>query len=736
MFEISLFLLILTGFIAIAVSGALDGISVALVSLALLVRASFIARRKQISIPESWDVYFSLGYVAFYVVDYLFVSRAFIAATVHLVLFSMVVKLFSIRRDRDCLYLAVLAFLQVLAGCVLTVDAIFAAVFGVFALLALCTFVAFEIRRSWAEYARCPADEDLSDSPKLGRRDNRPQLGAVEMSLSGAIVRFSLVMAAGVLVLASGLFFVLPRVSAGYLAHLAPRNRILSGFSEQVRLGQIGEIQQSSAVVMHVEVAGGNRLPSEMYWRGLALSLFDGKGWFNPVQRSMATMTYPGKFELGRTRDGWTPAGREELEPSGSARLIRYRVLMEPIGTNLFFFAPYPVWMEGDYRSVHVDAAGAVFNADRQKPVGTYIGVSDISSPDAARLRAAGQEYPATISLRNLQLPPKLNRRIPELTAQITQHASNPYDRAVAIEHYLNSEFGYTLQLPKTQSDDPLAQFLFERKQGHCEYFASAMAVMLRTIGIPSRLVNGFRGAEFNDLTGSYIVRARDAHSWVEAYFPGSGWVRFDPTPASSLSQPGLSRLDLYVDAMREFWREWVVNYDFSHQRTIGASAASQGWEFSQRAERWGRELYVKVLLRGMQAHSALAAEPKQWTATAAVIIVLVVGLMNRRRLRRTLFVRHIEKHSAEAPEFAASLWYERMVRAVGRRGWHKAPSQTSTEFMANVGEASVRDRVAEFNGCYVVARFGKSGEAAARLPRLFEAVRAACKSSGRGESS
>src|SRR5438445_13833159 len=93
-------------------------------------------------------------------------------------------------------------------------------------------------------------------------------------------------------------------------------------------------------------------------------------------------------------------------------------------------------------------------------------------------------------------------------------------------------KYGYTLELPRVRPADSLANFLFERKQGHCEYFASAMAVMLRTLHIPSRVVNGFRTGEFNDLTGNYVVRASNAHSWVEAYFPGYGWVSFDPTPA------------------------------------------------------------------------------------------------------------------------------------------------------------------------------------------------------------
>src|SRR5207247_6617599 len=118
----------------------------------------------------------------------------------------------------------------------------------------------------------------------------------------------------------------------------------------------------------------------------------------------------------------------------------------------------------------------------------------------------------------------------------------------------------YTLNLTGKPGQDPLAHFLFETRAGHCEYFASAMAIMARTLGIPSREVNGFLPGEYNDLAGDYIVRASDAHSWVEVYFPGNGWQVFDPTPSSVETGGGfLRRLGLYADWMEIKWNEWVI---------------------------------------------------------------------------------------------------------------------------------------------------------------------------------
>ena len=136
------------------------------------------------------------------------------------------------------------------------------------------------------------------------------------------------------------------------------------------------------------------------------------------------------------------------------------------------------------------------------------------------------------------------------------------------LENYLRSHFAYTLNLTGKPGEDPLAHFLFETRAGHCEYFASAMAIMLRTLGIPTREVNGFLPGEYNDLGGDYIVRASDAHSWVEVYFPGTGWMTFDPTPpgAEMPKADFFSRLGQYMDWFELTWNEWVINYDFIHQ--------------------------------------------------------------------------------------------------------------------------------------------------------------------------
>src|SRR5581483_6937368 len=134
------------------------------------------------------------------------------------------------------------------------------------------------------------------------------------------------------------------------------------------------------------------------------------------------------------------------------------------------------------------------------------------------------------IRLIYLRLP-RQDRRITDLARQITALATNSYDRAVAIQDYLCHNFGYTLDPLAIDVSDPIGSFLFKSRRGYCEYFAAAMTVMLRSLNIPARLVNGFQTGTYNRVGKDFVVRARDAHSWVEVYFPQYGWIPFDPTP-------------------------------------------------------------------------------------------------------------------------------------------------------------------------------------------------------------
>jgi hypothetical protein len=658
-------------------------------------------------------------------VDIVFVSRAMagdsvnpalyaaLLATVHFLLFVTIVRLYSVVTDRDALFLAMLSFAGVLAAAVFTIDTSFLAFFLIFLMFAVAVFVGLEIRRGASGAVFPPLSADAQRERKFNRALS---LAALSVALGAAAI-------------GSLLFFVFPRFSAGYFARAGTQPTLMSGFSDSVELGQIGEIKKSTEVVMRVETSGPVNY-SMLRWRGIALTTFDGHRWYS---------TETGR-PVGAGADGWislTPQGEIEGRP---ATQVEFVALLQPMASAALF-APATVLAvrgnfsgEGTYygaarrSSVSIDSTGSIYNPFRNYTQIRYEGISVLPVARPVEARTAGMEYPDEIRRKYLQLPEKLDARIPEFAKRIAAGANNPYDKALAIENYLRSNFAYTLNLTGMAGPDPLALFLFKTRAGHCEYFASAMAVMLRTLGIPSREVNGFLPGEYNDLAGDYIVRASDAHSWVEAYFPGNGWITFDPTPSSGEQMSGLfSRLALYADWFQLTWNEWVINYDFSHQISLARTAGqvSSDWrnEGQRKFQRF-RDRGMEQLTEWQRAHPVL----RLVLPVAMVLALFALRLEWLRSFFRWLGFAWLARRPATArnnPQLASRLYTE-LLRLLERRGISRRETQTAGEFAASAElQPGLAAAVREFTDLYVQARFGGAPCDAFRLHALLEQVRA-----------
>ena len=225
-----------------------------------------------------------------------------------------------------------------------------------------------------------------------------------------------------------------------------------------------------------------------------------------------------------------------------------------------------------------------------------------------------------TLSARTIALTDELRRRSPD-----------PADYARALQRELKTR-RYTLEMEQAdEGENVLDSFLFEWRAGHCEYFATAMTMMLRQQGIPARIVNGFLGADYNSVGNYWAVRQNYAHSWVEAYFPGSGWVQFDPTPGSPLVQmPGesiWSKFQMSLDTARLAWFRWVVEYDFEKQASLLRDAFKQTQQSSGadpvRFSDAARDLFWTMFRR---------AKATFWAALLAVVATLLFRLRTKRR--------------------------------------------------------------------------------------------------------
>jgi len=725
-FRASIFFLVLTASLTLVSTGKLDLATTLLAPFAILYKGFRWWRGHGPELKQATATRLVLAYLFLFPIDALFISRnlasgtsnsalyAALLAAVHFLLFVTVLRLYSAATDRDAVFLAMLSFAAILASAVFTVDTNFFFLFVVYLLFGVATFLALEIRRGAIGAVFPLSHADSSRERKFYRA----------MSLAALSV------AAGAVFFGSMLFFFFPRFSAGYFARTGFQPSLMTGFTDNVELGRIGEIKQDSSVVMRVQTGTPVNYPM-LRWRGIALSTFDGRRWYSREK---------GRELHDAQLDGWIPLGSQLDVKVPVVSPLRFIVLLQPLASDVLFAPAQVMELRGNFSNdagtyygtarrsaLATDSAGAVYNPARNYSQVRYEGVSLLPESRPLKARTAGTEYPEDIQELYLQLPDKLDARIPQLARKITATADNPYDKSVVLESYLRRNFGYTLNLAGKPGADPLAQFLFVTKAGHCEYFASAMAVMLRTLGIPSREVNGFLPGEFNDIAGDYIVRASDAHSWVEAYFPGSGWITFDPTPPASGSESGLfSRLNLYLDWMQLNWNEWVINYDFAHQLVMAKNVRQNSTDYSESFRRWFRrtqERGMTGLTEWQRHHSYLSL-----LFPVALVFLLVVLRFDwiRSGLRWLTLALQMRQPTTlrNNPQLASRLYTE-MLRVLEKRGYTRPETQTPGEFAATLSlQPSLSSAVGEFTSLYTEARFGGAVCDAFRLRALLEQIR------------
>jgi hypothetical protein len=210
----------------------------------------------------------------------------------------------------------------------------------------------------------------------------------------------------------------------------------------------------------------------------------------------------------------------------------------------------------------------------------------------------------------------------------------------------------------------------------------------------------------------------------VEAYIPDAGWITFDPTPASSAPEmTSARRFALYMDAAREFWREWIINYDAGHQQQLTQKTVSNTRDRLRDLRIWGEARYRRLLDLARLTQRKASQEPRKLATQIVFVLAALILLFNLARLVRMIRRRMVARNPRSAPQSAASIWYERMSRSAARAGYRREPSQTPQEFVASIKDEPMRAAVARFTDRYESARFNNSAEDAAELPQLFEEI-------------
>lgn len=288
-------------------------------------------------------------------------------------------------------------------------------------------------------------------------------------------------------------------------------------FSESIRLGLAPNL--GDRVVMTVDS------PQGYFWRAMTYDFYTGAGW-KTTETERSDRVIPPTL------------GREAVDLGFDVAVSHGSLLFtanEPFRASVAH-----QFQIGEDRSYST----SVRAVNRHQAVGPYQVTSFVSVAGKSALRAAATTYPQSIRQKYLQLPSTTPQRVRELAREVAGDQPNPYDKAEAIESFLRTNYRYsTVVKTPPPGRDPVDYFLFDLKEDFCEYFASAMIVMLREVGVPARLVEGYTTGTFDPTVGRFVVREVNAHAWVEVYIPAYGWIEFEPTPSETVF-PRIEDLD------------------------------------------------------------------------------------------------------------------------------------------------------------------------------------------------
>ncbi|MDJ0790251.1 MAG: DUF3488 and transglutaminase-like domain-containing protein, partial [Myxococcota bacterium] len=466
----------------------------------------------------------------------------------------------------------------------------------------------------------------------------------------------------------------------------------VSGFSEQVALGDLGRIRLDPRLALRVETdvdasdpGAADRAAGERYVRGLAFDHFDGRRWSVSPGARARVVGDPIRGVL---------VSADPLPLRRGPRLVQ-RIAREPMDSGVIFSPGRLLSVRGSLGRLELDSGGALHahrttgnRVDYQVTARLGAHGDTVAHDDRAVLPQAGERF--------LDLP-ALSESVEERTREITRRASSDAERVRVLEAWLRREGRYSDEppvVPPGSERSPIEVFLDGGLAGHCEYFASAMAVMLRSIDIPARVVNGFAGGSENRLGGFVEYAQSDAHTWVEVHFADAGWVRYDPTPpdlrlagADALRESG--GLQSLVSAMELWWFRNVVDFDRSTQARAIRSLW-QRWKSFRGGNPGGLSL----------APSTPDAAGPGFSVSPTVVWGLALGLA----LALGFAVwRGREDGHVPVPE------YQQALRLLARRGIRRDPNETARLFAARVAEwrPAASAPFARLTGAYLATRFG-----------------------------
>lgn len=733
--KVTSYLMALTSFVALFISGELHPLVVALSLLACLTSWFWEPPRVEPGRFERLWNGLTLLMLSKTVLD-LVLGEPVLVTGAYFVVFLALNKLFNRIGSRDYLQLYVVSFLQMVAATALSSDLAYGVLFLFYIVFTTWTLILFHLKREMEENYLLKYGDSLQGRPVQVQRvlNSRKLVGWRFLLVTSAV-------SVAVFLGSVTFFFLFPRIGFRFFTQQRPGIAMV-GFGDTLELGHFGVIKDDPTVVMRVEfpdATGRHALP--LYWRGITFDRYDGRTWTKSNASHRRALS-----EVG---------DRHPIRPQTlpDDRTVRQAIYLEPMETRVLFglsrlhalaLEGPEVTLPGRYRTIQTDDERDVHYEQSDEIAFRYSAFSEPEALPPGLLAQPLDAYRATLARRGRaseryrQLPPGLDPRVAALAAETIGDAATIGEAIDRIVARLHRDYRYTLDLGRDERYAPLEDFLFVQRRGHCEYFSTAMVILLRTQGIAARSVNGFLGGTWNSFGGYLAVSQGDAHSWVEVYLPEPAcdggrrcraydhWLTRDPTPPSTgpaRTASAWTQVLQYADALRMRWYKYVIEYDLQQQ--VGALVALRD---------------VWRSLRGVGEGTGLSAETR---ASARRVLTGLLGLLLLAGLagvvwRRRNVGRDARPDAIDPATAAAAALYADLLRIHARRGYGRTPAMTAREFLASLrgrrapGIALATDVI----DLYEAARFGGDAPEPGQIKALTARLRRFDRDEGADEPS
>ncbi|HEY5955865.1 MAG TPA: DUF3488 and transglutaminase-like domain-containing protein, partial [Polyangiaceae bacterium] len=559
--------LVLLGMLALVTTGEFER-PVGIALLLLLALSAFVPGSWQ-ELP-SWRIFGTYSPVVLLTVQLVRWSQGVNPLSVA-VEFAAILQILRVATRRGAAHdqqIIALALLHLVAATVLGTGLAYAICFIGFVLVTPPALLLSHLRR------------EVEGNYRQGARDRTglpvdvPRILRSRRVVSRGFLAFVCCLSVPVVIFTALLFVAFPRVGLSLLMLEPSRPTRMVGFSDQVDLGKIGALRSDPTIAMRVTYPSLPTDPPQriaLYLRGTAFDKYESRSWRRTQDERKNVETFGNVFALTRYPNlGSDPAMIFDLEP------IEPPVLFLPEAAIALELMPITAQVSGLSPTIQFGPESEVRYAriDDRRGVRYRVYVDTHQAPTVRPLSHVDRD-------RYLALPPELSTNIADLARSWAYPETSPERTAQQVQLHLRRDYTYDLNSPSSREKNPLEHFLFVSKRGHCEFYSTAMALMLRSLGIPTRNVTGFAGATYNRFGKFYAVRQGDAHSWVEVWNERQGWQRYDPTPAAPLPvQTHWNRLATsardVIEAASQRWSRHVERYDLHQQIELFSGLSNQ----------------------------------------------------------------------------------------------------------------------------------------------------------------